>query len=102
MMSYPEQKYEFTRIIEHKHFEFGTQPFTIITKEYPQDWTIGKESYYPVNDDKNQAVYEKYYQLSKKEKSIYFSGRMGSYKYLNMDETIHTAMNFVKNISNEK
>ena len=92
MMSYPESKYDFTRIIEHKHFEFGDQKFTIITKEYPDDWSIGKESYYPVNDDKNQILYDKYFMLTEGEDKIYFGGRMGSYKYLNMDETINLAM----------
>lgn len=95
MMSYPESNYDFTRIIEHKHFEFGTQPFTIITKEYPDDWKIGKESYYPVNDDNNQKIYEKYFDLTNKENNVYFGGRMGSYKYLNMDETIDIAIQFV-------
>jgi len=98
MMSYPESKYDFTRIIEHKHFEFGTQPFTVITKEYPEDWKIGKEAYYPVNDDKNQEIYEKYYQLTRKENNVLFGGRMGSYKYLNMDETIHLAISLSKKI----
>jgi UDP-galactopyranose mutase len=101
MMSYPESKYDFTRIIEHKHFEFGTQPFTVITKEYPEDWKIGKEAYYPVNDDKNQEIYEKYYQLTKKENSVLFGGRMGSYKYLNMDETINLALQLSKKLTNE-
>ena len=96
-MSYPEAKYDFTRIIEHKHFEFGTQPFTVITKEYPDDWAIGKESYYPVNDNKNQDLYEKYYSLAAQESKIYFGGRMGSYKYLNMDETIDLATKFANN-----
>lgn len=94
MMSYPEEKYPFTRIIEHKHFDFGTQPFTVITKEYPDDWSIGKESYYPVNDDKNQLIYNKYFDLIKNETNVYFGGRMGSYKYLNMDQTIDLALEF--------
>lgn len=98
MMSYPETKYDFTRIIEHKHFEFGNQEFTIITKEYPDDWSIGKESYYPVNDDKNQIIYEKYYDLIQQERKVYFGGRMGSYKYLNMDETIKLSMDLAKKI----
>lgn len=98
MMSYPEAKYDFTRIIEHKHFEFGTQPFTVITKEYPDDWSIGKESYYPVNDNKNQVLYERYYDLAKQESKVYFGGRMGSYKYLNMDETIDLAIKLGTNI----
>lgn len=98
MMSYPESIYGFTRIIEHKHFEFGDQEFTIITKEYPDDWTIGKESYYPVNDSKNQTIYEKYYSLIKMKDNVYFGGRMGSYKYLNMDETIKLSIDLSKRL----
>jgi len=100
MMSYPEPEYEFTRIIEHKHFTFGNQPFTVITKEYPDDWNIGKESYYPVNDEKNQLVYNKYFNLIKNESNVYFGGRMGSYKYLNMDETIEAALKLTKTLIN--
>jgi len=99
MMSYPEDKYEFTRIIEHKHFEFGTQDFTIITKEYPDDWKIGKEPYYPVNDNNNQLLYEKYFELASKENKVYFGGRMGSYKYLNMDETIELSIKLANNLT---
>jgi UDP-galactopyranose mutase len=98
MMSYPEAKYDFTRIIEHKHFEFGKQSHTVITREYPDDWSIGKEAYYPVNDDKNQQVYNKYYTLSKVESKVTFGGRMGSYKYLNMDETIEISLELVQKI----
>lgn len=101
MMSYPELKYEYTRIIEHKHFEFGKQPFTIITKEYPDDWAIGKESYYPVNDEKNQLIYNEYLDLIKNEANVYFGGRMGSYKYLNMDETIGLAIELTKQLTKE-
>jgi UDP-galactopyranose mutase len=106
MMSYPEPKYDFTRIIEHKHFEFGKQSHTIITREYPDDWSIGKEAYYPVNDSKNQEVYDKYFNLSKDETGVIFGGRMGSYKYLNMDETIELSLELTeklikKNISND-
>ena len=101
MMSHPELKYGFTRIIEHKHFEFGKQPFTVITKEYPDDWSIGKESYYPVNDDKNQLIYDKYFDLIKNESNVYFGGRMGSYKYLNMDETIDLALKLSNQLINE-
>jgi UDP-galactopyranose mutase len=100
MMSYPEPEYEFTRIIEHKHFTFGNQPFTVITKEYPDDWNIGKESYYPVNDEKNQLIYNKYFNLIKNESNVYFGGRMGSYKYLNMDETIEAALKLTKILIN--
>ncbi len=101
MVSYPEDKYPFTRIIEHKHFEFGQQNFTIITREFSQDWEIGKAPYYPVNDYKNQVIYEKYAnKISFKNYS--FGGRLGSYKYLNMDQTIEKALELSKNIINEK
>lgn len=97
MVSYPESKYEFTRIIEHKHFEFGEQDFTVITKEYPQNWKIGMSAYYPINDYKNQEIYEKY---SKNiDKKYLFGGRLGSYKYLNMDQTIKRALESLKNIT---
>jgi len=95
MISYPETKYSFTRIIEHKHFEFGQQEFTIITREYPQDWKIGLPAYYPVNDLKNQEIYEKY--LKNIDKKYLFGGRLGSYKYLNMDQTIERAFELIKN-----
>ena len=97
MVSYPEKKYKFTRIIEHKHFEFGQQDFTVITKEYPQDWKIGMPAYYPVNDDKNQSIYDQYKQYNTNKKYI-FGGRLGSYKYLNMDQTIERALELTKNI----
>jgi UDP-galactopyranose mutase len=100
MVSYPEPEYDFTRIIEHKHFEFGKQSHTIITKEYPDDWSIGKEPYYPVNDKKNQEIYDKYEKLINKESNVIFGGRMGSYKYLNMDETIFIALELTQKILN--
>jgi len=95
VVSHPEEKYDFTRIIEHKHFEFGKQDFTVITREYPQDWKIGMTAYYPVNDSRNQEIYEKYVLLIKDSKYV-FGGRLGSYKYLNMDETIARALETVK------
>jgi UDP-galactopyranose mutase len=96
MMSYPEQSYDFTRIIEHKHFEFGTQPFTVITKEYPADWTIGKEPYYPINDKLNNEKYLQYKKLADQENNITFGGRLAEYKYYDMDQTINSALNFTK------
>ena len=100
MMSYPEVEYDFTRIIEHKHFEFGKQTFTVITKEYPEDWSIGKEAYYPVNDNKNQLIYNNYLNLIQEETNVYFGGRMGSYKYLNMDETVDLALKLSNQLIN--
>lgn len=92
MISYPEEKYKYTRIIEHKHFVDNDSDFTIITKEYPENWEIGKEPFYPVNDTKNQEIYNKYLDLVRNENNIIFGGRMGSYKYLNMDQTIENAI----------
>ena len=100
MVSYPENKYDFTRIIEHKHFDFGEQDFTIITKEYPDNWEIGKNAYYPVNDDSNQVIYNMYYEYSKKDTNVIFGGRLGSYKYLNMDDTVERALEILKKIIN--
>jgi UDP-galactopyranose mutase len=96
VVSYPEKKYEFTRIVEHKHFEFGQQDFTVITREYPENWKLGVEAYYPFNDSKNQTIYDKYAKNIDNDKYI-FGGRLGSYKYLNMDETIGRALQLVKN-----
>lgn len=99
MVSYPEQKYEYTRIIEHKHFEFGVQEQTIITKEYPNKWNIGSESFYPINTTENNEKYSKY--LKEANKNIIFCGRMGSYKYTNMDETIYNAITLFNTLTNE-
>jgi UDP-galactopyranose mutase len=99
MVTFPEKKYKYTRIVEHKHFIFGNQDFTIITKEYPQTWKIGMTAYYPVNDSKNQIIYDKYKELNTNPKYI-FGGRLGSYKYLNMDQTIERALELLKEITN--
>ena len=96
VVSYPEKKYKFTRIIEHKHFEFGQQDFTVITREFPQNWKMGVQAYYPFNDVKNQIIYEKYTQNN--DNKYVFGGRLGSYKYLNMDQTIERALQLVKNL----
>ena len=99
VVSYPEMEYGFSRIIEHKHFEFGKQDFTVITREYPQDWSVGDQAYYPFNDQKNQLIYEKY---GKKINNKYiFGGRLGSYRYLNMDETIGKALEVAENLMNK-
>jgi UDP-galactopyranose mutase len=87
-VNYTERDVPYTRIIEHKHFEFGNQLKTIVTKEYPQKWEKGLEPFYPVNTQDNTSKYDKYYQLSIKEKNVIFAGRLGSYKYYNMDQII--------------
>lgn len=93
VMNYTAREVPYTRIIEHKHFEFGTQPVTYITREYPSDWHLGDEPYYPVNNDKNQKLYQRYAELAKAEKNIVFGGRLGEYKYYDMDKVIESALN---------
>lgn len=92
VMNYTQREIPYTRIIEHKHFEFGTQPVTYITKEYPADWHSGEEAYYPVNNDKNQQIYEKYAALAVKESNVIFGGRLAEYKYYDMDDVIKSAL----------
>lgn len=92
VMNYTDEKTKFTRIIEHKHFEFGTQKKTYITREYPSEWQEGMEPYYPVNDEKNQSLYSKYSDLSKSEDNIIFGGRLAEYKYYDMDKVIASAL----------
>ena len=92
VVNYTEREVPYTRIIEHKHFEFGSQPKTVISREYPSEWTKGEEPYYPVNNDKNNKCYEKYRQLADKEKKVIFGGRLGEYKYYDMDKVIESAL----------
>ena len=91
VVNYTDRETPYTRIIEHKHFEFGTQPKTVITREYPVTWQEGMEPYYPVNDEKNQALYQKYAKLAEKEEHVIFGGRLGEYKYYDMDKVIASA-----------
>ena len=92
VVNYTDRETPYTRIIEHKHFEFGTQPKTVITREYPVDWSEGMEPYYPVNDEKNQTLYQKYAALAANEDKVLFGGRLGEYKYYDMDKVIESAM----------
>ena len=96
VVNYTAREVPYTRIIEHKHFEFGTQPTTIISREYPMEWTPGIEPYYPVNDEKNSKLYEKYRALAEKETHVIFGGRLGQYKYYDMDKVIEAALADVK------
>lgn len=93
-MNYTDKETPYTRIIEHKHFEFGKgKPNkTVITREYPLSWKRGEEPYYPVNDEYNNKLYEKYRARSEKEKNVFFGGRLGLYQYLDMDNTIGKAL----------
>jgi UDP-galactopyranose mutase len=96
VVNYTENEVPYTRIIEHKHFEFGTQKKTVITYEYPDEWSQGKESYYPVNDEKNNSVYKKYKELSEKDENVIFGGRLAEYKYYDMHQIIASALHKVK------
>ncbi|MBO5030334.1 MAG: UDP-galactopyranose mutase [Lachnospiraceae bacterium] len=92
VVNYTEREVPFTRIIEHKHFEFGHQPDTVITREYPKEWNRGDEPYYPVNDGKNAALYQKYAALASSQKNVLFGGRLGQYQYYDMDKVILAAL----------
>ncbi|MGV3344206.1 UDP-galactopyranose mutase [Enterobacteriaceae bacterium LUAb1] len=92
VVNYIDKEYAFTRIIEHKFFEFGEQAKTVITREYPKEFSKGDEHYYPVNDDKNMTIYKKYQELSKTEKNIIFGGRLAEYKYYDMHQVIKSAL----------
>lgn len=96
VMNYTDRETPWTRIIEHKHFEFGTQPVTYITKEYSAEWKPGDEAYYPVNNEKNQALYARYAELAKQEKNTIFGGRLAEYKYYDMDDVIESALRTAK------
>lgn len=96
VVNYTDAENAFTRIIEHKHFEFGTQEKTVITKEYPADWKPGDEPYYPVNDRKNTELFKKYFKLSKTQDKVIFGGRLGMYRYYDMHMVINEALNCVK------
>jgi UDP-galactopyranose mutase len=87
-INYTENEIPYTRIIEHKHFEFGTQPGTIISKEYSSEWREGSEPFYPVNDEKNDILYQQYKNLADQETNVIFGGRLAEYKYYDMDEII--------------
>lgn len=96
VVNFTDEQTPYTRIIEHKHFEFGTQEKTIISKEYPQTWDKSKEPYYPINDSKNQALFAKYQELAKQEQNLLFGGRLGSYQYYDMQDVIKSALELVK------
>lgn len=102
MVNYTSKEVAFTRIIEHKHFEFGKDSKTgeaiagtIITREYPASWQKGMEPYYPVNDEKNAALYAKYRALAEEKKNVIFGGRLGMYRYFDMDKVIRAALDTV-------
>ncbi|MDD7220222.1 MAG: UDP-galactopyranose mutase [Clostridia bacterium] len=92
VVNYTDREVPYTRIIEHKHFEFGEQPTTIISREYSEEWKPGIEPYYPVNDEKNNQLFQQYRALADQEKNVIFGGRLGSFKYYNMDQVIEEAL----------
>jgi len=92
VVNYTDRETPYTRVIEHKHFEFGTQPKTVISREYSSEWKVGDEPYYPVNDEKNKALYERYRALAGRESRVVFGGRLGEYKYYDMDAVIASAL----------
>jgi len=95
-VNYTDRETPYTRILEHKHFAFGNQPKTVITKEYPASWSLGEEAYYPVNDEENNRMYALYRAHADKEKDILFGGRLGDYAYYDMDKAIAVALQLVK------
>lgn len=96
VVNYTEYEIPYTRIIEHKHFEFGNSDKTVITKEYPSNWVKGMEAYYPVNDDKNNSLFKKYKELANNETKYIFGGRLADYKYYDMDDVIVSAFDLVE------
>ena len=98
VVNYTSHEVSFTRIIEHKHFEFGTQEKTVVTKEYPQDWEEGLEPYYPVNDDANNAIYSAYKKKSESLDNVIFGGRLAEYKYYDMHQIVGSALAKMKKI----
>lgn len=96
VVNYTEREVSYTRIIEHKHFEFGKQPKTVISREYSSEWKPGIEPYYPVNNEENNELFAKYRALADKEERVIFGGRLGNYKYYDMDKVIEAALMLVK------
>lgn len=98
VVNYTAREVPYTRIIEHKHFLSGDRPHTVITREYPVEYAPGMEPYYPVNDRENEALYRQYRELAEGQKNVFFGGRLGQYRYFDMDKVIRAALNAVKNL----
>lgn len=96
VVNYTSSKVPYTRIIEHKHFEFGKQPKSVISYEYPSEWKLGEEPYYPINDERNTELFLKYEKLAKNLPDVIFGGRLGNYKYYDMDKVIRSSLDAVK------
>ena len=97
VVNYTEAEVPYTRIIEHKHFVFGKQENTIITREYPSEWKAGAEPYYPINNERNNTLYKKYRDLARREENVLFGGRLGTYRYYDMDKVIAAALKDAEN-----
>ena len=95
VVNYTEREVPYTRIIEHKHFEFGKQPKTVISREYSSEWKQGDEPYYPINNERNNSLYQEYEKLAKQRTDVIFGGRLGQYKYYDMDKVISAALDCV-------
>lgn len=95
VINYTDREIPYTRTIEHKHFEFGNQPKTVVTKEYPEDWTPQKEAYYPINDERNNAVFAQYKALNHNKPNIIFGGRLATYQYYDMHQIVASALKAV-------
>lgn len=100
VVNYSEKEIPYTRIIEHKHFEFGTQPKTVVTKEYPKEWELGDEPYYPINDKRNDELIKKYKALANVEGAVFFGGRLAEYRYYDMHQIIASALTLTKTLIN--
>lgn len=100
VVNYTEYEVPYTRIIEHKHFEFGTQPKTVISKEYSVAWRRGDEPYYPVNDERNTLLYQRYAEKAEAEEGVVFGGRLGKYRYYDMHHVIAEALKCAEEIGN--
>ena len=96
VVNYTDRETPYTRIIEHKHFEFGKQEQTVITREYPKEWELGDEPYYPVNDEKNTQLFKQYRRLAQAQTKVIFGGRLGMYQYYDMHMVINEALNAVR------
>ena len=98
VINYTDRETPYTRIIEHKHFEGSESPKTIITREYPKTWERGEEAYYPMNDDKNSELFEKYQKLAESEGNVIFGGRLGMYRYFDMWQVIDEALKLAERL----
>lgn len=98
VVNYTEKEVPYTRIIEHKHFEFGKQEKTVVSREYSSEWTVGMEPYYPVNDEKNNALFARYKKLAESQDKVIFGGRLGNYRYYDMDKVIAAALDKIDEI----